>query len=65
MKHSYLLLDEPLMLTVQKESKRDVGGWGQRKPFYTQMMSKDSATWAPLHLTSNDLILITAVNSLI
>lgn len=51
------------MPTAEKECKSDVGGWGQRKPFYTHF--KASATWAPLHLMSNDLILITAVNNLI
>lgn len=65
MKHSYVLLNKPLILTVEKERRRDVGGWGHREPFYISLMNTTSATCAPLPLTSNALILITAVNSLI
>lgn len=49
-KYSYLLLEEPLMLTVEKESRRDVRGVrGQREYFYTHLLSKASATCARLH----------------
>lgn len=38
---------------------------GDKESFYTHLLSKASATCAPLQLTFNDLILVTAVNNLI